>query len=194
MSSKTSVSSVSSVSSESSGPLALDHPLILQKRALNDSLKIKQELSNALEREMREISAEIAKIEQQVSSPTVGRPDVARTCVFVGPKKTGKYRQLHINELDQMYYLTEGTAQSPSRKIKIDGTRKIFQNAEVRLAGHSVWDGKFIARHLADMDENQEDLEESFGVEESFEEENDDEEVSGGGSAKANPLNTDFSA
>ena len=192
MSSKT---SASSVSSESSGPLSLDHPLILQKRELNDSLRMKQGLSNLLEREMREISSEIARIEQQVSSPTVGRPDVARTCVFVGPKKTGKYRQLHINELDQMYYLTEGTAQSPSRKIKIDGTRKIFQNAEVRLGGHSVWDGKFIARHLADMDENPDDLEESFGVEESFEEENDDEEVSGGGSAKkTNPLNTDFSA
>ena len=194
MSSKTSMSSASSVSSESSCPLSLSHPIVLKKSALKDSLKIKEELSIALEKEMKEIKTEIADIEQQINSPTVARPDIARQCVFVGPKKTGKYRQLHVNELNQVYYLTEGTSRSPSKKTLINPDRVIYENAEVRLAGNSVWDGKFIARHLADQDENPEDLEESFGVEESFEEEDDDEGVSGGGSAKANPLNVDFTA
>jgi hypothetical protein len=188
------MSSASSVFSESSCPLALTHPIVLKKKALKESLKIKEELAIALEKEMKEFKAEIVEIEQQINSPTVARPDVARQCVWVGPKKTGKYRQLHVNELNQVYYLTEGTSRSPSKKTLINTDRAIYENAEVRLAGNSVWDGKFIARHLADQDENPEDLEESFGVEESFEEEDDDEEVSGGGSAKANPLNVDFTA
>lgn len=194
MSSKTSMSSASSVSSESSCPLSLTHPIVLKKKALKEGLKIKEELALALEKEMKEIKAEIIAIEQQINSPTVARPDVARQCVFVGPKKTGKYRQLHVNELNQLYYLTDGTSKSPSKKTLVKPERVIYENAEVRLAGNSVWDGQFIARHLADYDENPEDLEESFGVEESFEEEDDEDEVSGGGSAKANPLNVDFTA
>ena len=36
--------------------------------------------------------------------------------------------------------------------------------------GYSIWDGGKIARHAADMEENPEDLEDDFGVDESFEE------------------------
>ena len=168
MSSSISVSSA--LSEESSCPLSLMHPLVLKKKALKESLTTKEELAVALEKEMKEIKSEIIDIEQQISSPTVARPDVARQCVWVGTKKTGKYRQLHVNELNQLYYLTEGTTKSPSSKTLIKPDRQIFENADVRSAGYSVWDGRYIARHLADFEENQEDLEEPFGIEGSFEE------------------------
>lgn len=194
MSSNASVSSASSVSS-STGGLSVSHPIVARRRELLASLDSKKNLASALEREMKEISLALANIEQQVASPTVSRPDVAKTCVFVGPKKTGKYRQLHINELDQLYYFTDGTVKSnPKKTLITDPDRAIYQNSEIRLAGHSIWDGPKIARHLADMDENPEDLEESFGIESSFEEDDEEEAPGGGGAVKANPLNLDLSA
>jgi len=162
--------SVYSASSESSCPLSLTHPFVVKKNALKESLMMKEELAVALEKEMKGMKAEIIDIEQQINSPTVARPDVARQCVWVGTKKTGKYRQLHVNELNQLYYLTEGTTKSPSSKTLLKPDRVIFSNADVRHAGNSVWDGRYIARHLADFEENQEDLEEPFGIEGSFEE------------------------
>jgi hypothetical protein len=137
----------------------------LEKSKLLASLETKQALFDALAIEMKAIQREIAEIDHQIDSPTFKNLEIARSCVYVGPKKTGKYRQLHIKEDEELYYLSDSR-----RKVLIDKDREIFQNAEVRLAGKSIWDGPKIARHAGDVDENPEDLEESFGIEEVYSE------------------------
>ena len=158
MSSNASVSSASSI-------LSLSHPLSLDKSRLLSSLEMKQALLDALAIEMKAIQREIADIDHQIDSPTFKNLEIARSCVYVGPKKTGKYRQLHITEAGLLYYFSDSR-----RKVLIDEDRAIYKNAEIRLSGKSIWDGPKIARHAGDVDENPEDLEESFGIEEIYSE------------------------
>jgi len=124
------MSDTKSVSSTSSSVLSLNHPLALRKAELRASYETKAVLFDALNKEMKEMQIAIANIDQQIASPTFGNVDIARSCVFVGPKKTGKFRQLHINEDDQRYYLTDAM-----RKTKIEEEREIFVNSAVRAPG-----------------------------------------------------------
>ena len=157
------MSSSASVSSASS--FSLSHPKNLEKSKLLASLETKQALFDALAVEMKAIQREIAEIDHQIDSPTFKNVDIARSCVYVGNKKTGKYRQLHLTESDALYYFTDSR-----KKTLIDKDREVFKNADIRSAGKSIWDGPKIARHAGDVDENPEDLEESFGIEEVYSE------------------------
>ena len=174
-----SVSSASSI-------LSLTHPLSVSKNDLLQSLETKRNLQDALTREMNEMTKAITDIDRQIGSPTFQRTDIARSCVLVGTSpKTSKYRQLHITEDGKLYYKNNS-----DKKMKIFDDREIFKNADIRAigkkidldsmliisyfsyihTGFSIWDGAKIARHPGDICENVEDLEDSFGVDESFEE------------------------
>ena len=145
-------SASASVSSESS--FNPQSPLGVKKSELLEIIGEKEVIIKKLNFELNELKKEIKDIDSQLSSPTTARPDIARSCVFVGPKKTGKYRQLHISELGRLYYFTDSF-----RKAEIESDRETFVNAEVRKSGKSIWDGNKISRHAGDQEEEPNDLE-----------------------------------
>ena len=118
--SKSSTASVSEFSETASV-----HPLMLQRAILEDErdeldIKVKV-LKNALE-----------QIELVVNSPTFNDTEVAKSSVFIGSTKTGKFRQLHKHESGSLYYLTQSFI-----KVKVPkGSRPIFKNVKIRTEGN----------------------------------------------------------
>lgn len=140
-----SVQSSSSVSSVSS--LGLNHPMVLEKSSLVDKLDEINKQQALLTADAKSLIDAISEIERAINSPTTSSP-YAKQCVLVKDGKKSTYRQVHVTETGQLYYIskTKSTVTASRRKTKIDKDREIFDNEEIRLQGHSIWDGDKIAR------------------------------------------------
>lgn len=108
----------------------INSPLGMKKSELLELIGEKEFVIKKMSLELNELKKEIKEIDNKLSSPTTLRPDVAKKCVYVGTKKQGKFRQLHINENGEFYYLTDSF-----RKTQVPKLRYQYDNAEVREAG-----------------------------------------------------------
>jgi hypothetical protein len=121
--SKSSTASVSEFSETTMPPV---HPLMLQRAILEDQ-------RDELDIQVKVLKDALEQIELVVNSPTFNDTEVAKSSVFIGSTKTGKFRQLHKHESGSLYYLTQSFI-----KVKVPkGSRPIFKNAKIRTEGNA---------------------------------------------------------